>query len=33
MNKSKKINSKISDVPFIKVGCDDITAVIAFLDF
>lgn len=33
MNKTKKNNSKIGDLPYLKFGCDDITAVVAFLTF
>lgn len=33
MNKQKKTNSKIGDLPYIKFGCDDITAVIAYFTF
>ena len=33
MNKNKKKNAGIGDVPYLKFGCDDITAVIAFLTF
>ena len=33
MNKNKKNSSKISDLPYTKFGCDDITAVIAFFQF
>ena len=31
MNKNKKNNSKIGDLPYTKFGCDDITAVVCFL--
>lgn len=30
-NKSKKNSSKIGDLPYLKFGCDDISAVIAFI--
>jgi integrin-linked kinase-associated serine/threonine phosphatase 2C len=33
MNKSKKSTSKIGDIPYLKFGCDDITAVVAYLTF
>lgn len=33
MNKTKKNNSKIGDLPLMKFGCDDITAVVAFFTF
>jgi len=33
MNKTKKNNSKIGDLPYLKFGCDDITATIAYLTF
>jgi integrin-linked kinase-associated serine/threonine phosphatase 2C len=33
MNKNKKTNSKIGDLPYLKFGCDDITAVVAFFTF
>ena len=33
MNKTKKNNSKIGDLPYLKFGCDDITAVVAFFTF
>lgn len=33
LNRNKKSNSKIGDLPYLKFGCDDITAVIAFLTF
>jgi integrin-linked kinase-associated serine/threonine phosphatase 2C len=29
LNRSKKSNSKIGDLPYLKFGCDDITAVVA----
>lgn len=32
-NKNKKNSSKIGDVPYLKYGCDDITAVIALFQF
>lgn len=32
-NKTKKANSKIGDLPYLKNGCDDITAVIGFFTF
>lgn len=31
-NKNKKNNSKIGDLPYTKFGCDDITAVVAFIE-
>jgi integrin-linked kinase-associated serine/threonine phosphatase 2C len=33
MNKTKKNNSKIGDLPYLKFGCDDITAVVAIFTF
>lgn len=33
MNKQKKTNSKIGDLPYLKFGCDDITAVVAYFTF
>ena len=33
MNKTKKNNSKIGDLPYLKFGCDDITAVVAYFTF
>lgn len=33
MNKNKKNSSKIGDLPYLKFGCDDITAVVAYLEF
>ena len=33
MNKTKKNNSKIGDLPYLKFGCDDITCVVAYLTF
>lgn len=33
LNKSKKNSSKIGDVPYLKFGCDDITCVVAYLEF
>jgi integrin-linked kinase-associated serine/threonine phosphatase 2C len=33
MNKNKKSSSKVGDVPYLKFGCDDITAVVALLHF
>ena len=33
MNKNKKNSSKIGDLPYLKFGCDDITAVVAFFTF
>ncbi|CAD8071410.1 unnamed protein product [Paramecium primaurelia] len=33
MNKQKKTNSRIGDLPYLKFGCDDITAVIAYFTF
>ena len=33
MNKTKKNNSKIGDLPYLKFGCDDITCVVAFFTF
>lgn len=32
-NKNKKNSSKIGDVPYLKYGCDDITAVVALFQF
>ena len=32
-NKTKKNSSKIGDVPYLKYGCDDITAVVAKFEF
>lgn len=32
-NKSKKNSNKIGDIPYLKNGCDDITAVIAFFEY
>jgi integrin-linked kinase-associated serine/threonine phosphatase 2C len=33
LNKQKRGNSKIGDLPYLKFGCDDITAVVAYLTF
>jgi integrin-linked kinase-associated serine/threonine phosphatase 2C len=33
MNRLKKTNSKIGDLPYLKFGCDDMTCVIAYLNF
>ena len=33
MNRLKKTNSRIGDLPYLKYGCDDITCVIAYLNF
>lgn len=33
MNKNKKNSSKIGDLPYLKFGCDDITCVVAYLEF
>eukprot|EP01015_Nassula_variabilis_P030170 TRINITY_DN6599_c0_g1_i1.p4 TRINITY_DN6599_c0_g1~~TRINITY_DN6599_c0_g1_i1.p4 ORF type:complete len:198 (-),score=63.22 TRINITY_DN6599_c0_g1_i1:62-655(-) len=33
LNKQKKSNSKIGDLPYLRFGCDDITAVICFMGF
>lgn len=33
MNKDKKSNSKIGDLPYLKFGCDDITSVVTYLTF
>lgn len=33
MNKTKKNNSKIGDLPYLKFGCDDITCVVAYFQF
>jgi len=33
MNKNKKNSSKIGDLPYLKFGCDDITVVVAYLEF
>lgn len=33
LNKTKKNNSKIGDIPYLKFGCDDITAVVCYLNF
>jgi integrin-linked kinase-associated serine/threonine phosphatase 2C len=33
MNKSKKNSSKIGDLPYLKFGCDDITAVVSFFTY
>ena len=32
-NKNKKTKSKSGDLPYLKFGCDDITAVVAFFTF
>lgn len=33
MNKNKKNSSKIGDLPYLKFGCDDISCVVAYLEF
>jgi integrin-linked kinase-associated serine/threonine phosphatase 2C len=33
MNKTKKNNSKIGDLPYLKFGRDDITVVVAYFTF
>lgn len=33
LNKTKKNNSKIGDIPYLKFGCDDITTVVCYLNF